>query len=61
MQSNAVVNSLPSKDAQAEAAVLLGVLADSWAERRRQPIGSEDRAFVPMLIHGLVEYLRRLG
>lgn len=61
MQRATVSELLAPQQAQAEAVVLLEVLAEAWQERRRHPLGSDDRAFVLMVIRDLIEYLRRLG
>ena len=44
----------------AEAAVLHEVLAEAWADRRRQWPGTPDRAFVEQVIRDLIDQLRRL-
>ena len=49
MQRPTVSKLLAPRQAQAEATVLREVLADAWTERRRHPLGSDDRAFVSMV------------
>lgn len=60
MVPRAVVREMLTRPAAEVEAALCEVLADAWAERRRQPAGTSDHAFVEQVIHDLIEQLRRL-
>lgn len=60
MRRDVVQEFLPRQAARAEAMLLLEVLDEAWAERRRQPAGSVERACSETVLRDVIERLRRL-